>query len=71
MAVEWEENLFIRLHSFLKEKMFFIRVENSVDGEVKRRRGAEFPESAKSDQKTHGIGSETSQKNIMAVWIGR
>ena len=47
---------FIRLSSFAKGKMFFIKVENSFDGKVVRKKGMEFPATDKPDKKTHGIG---------------
>ena len=47
---------FIRLSSFAKGKMFFIKVENSFEGKVVRKKGMEFPATDKPDKKTHGIG---------------
>lgn len=51
-----EAKAFIHLSSFSKGKMFFIKVENSFDGEVIRKPGAEFPATIKTDKKVHGIG---------------
>ena len=50
------EEPFIRLSSFAKGKMFFIKVENSFEGKVVRKKGMEFPATDKPDKKTHGIG---------------
>ena len=68
-AAEQGAETFIRLYSFSKRKMFFIRVENSFDGEVIRRQGAEFPTTTKPDQKVHGIGL-TNIKNTAEKYHG-
>ena len=47
---------FIRLTSFSKGKLFFLKVENSFDGNVVRKKGAELPATTKPDKKAHGIG---------------
>lgn len=57
-----QEEAFIGLYSFSKGKMFFIKVENSFDGEVIRKEGAEFPATTKSDEKVHGIGLTNIKK---------
>ena len=49
--------------------MFFIRVENSFDGEVIRKKGAEFPATTKPDKKVHGIGL-TNIKNTAEKYHG-
>ena len=67
--VEQGEETFIRLYSFSKRKMFFIRVENSFDGVVIRKKGAEFPATTKSDRKVHGIGL-TNIKNTADKYHG-
>lgn len=51
-----EAEIFIRLYSFQKGKMFFIEAENSFDGDVIRKEQAEFPETNKKDKEVHGIG---------------
>lgn len=48
--------IFIRLYSFQKGKMFFVEVENSFNGNVIRKRRGEFPETDKADREAHGIG---------------
>ena len=68
-AAEQGAETFIRLYSFSKRKMFFIRVENSFDGEVIRRQGAEFPATTKPDKKVHGIGL-TNIKNTAEKYHG-
>lgn len=47
---------FIRLCSFRRGNMFFLEVENSFDGKLKRSRGAEFPLTDKADTQSHGLG---------------
>lgn len=47
---------FIRLYTFQKGRMFFMEVENSFDGNVIRKRQAEFPVTDKTDKESHGIG---------------
>lgn len=51
-----KEELFIRLSSFTKGKMFLMEVENSFDGKVVRKFKSEFPETSKEDKNQHGIG---------------
>ncbi|MCH5269623.1 MAG: GHKL domain-containing protein [Lachnospiraceae bacterium] len=68
-AAEQGSETFIRLYSFSKRKMLFIRVENSFDGEVIRRQGAEFPATTKPDKKVHGIGL-TNIKNTAEKYHG-
>lgn len=53
---EPEVEVFIRLSSFQKGKMFFIEVENSFDGNVIRKAHQEFPATDKADKEAHGIG---------------
>lgn len=47
---------FIRISSYARAMMFFIKVENSFGGKVIRRAGVEFPMTDKPDKKAHGIG---------------
>ena len=68
-AGKQEAETFIRLYSFSKKKMFLIRVENSFDGEVIRKKGAEFPATTKPDRKVHGIGL-TNIKNTAVKYHG-
>ncbi len=60
---------FIRISSFLKGRMFFIKVENSFDGKVVRKKGAEFPATTKPDPKAHGIGLD-NMKSIAGKYHG-
>ncbi len=60
---------FIRISSFLKGRLFFIKVENSFDGKVVRKKGAEFPATTKPDSKAHGIGM-VNMKNIAGYYHG-
>lgn len=53
---EREAGLFIRLSSFQRGNMFFIEVENSYDGEIKKRPRSEFPVTNKTNKEAHGIG---------------
>ena len=48
--------VFIRVSSFRKGKMFFVEVENSCCGMVIRRDFAELPVTDKKDKNVHGIG---------------
>lgn len=47
---------FIRISSFQKRELFFLKVENSFDGRVVRRPRNEFPVTDKADRENHGIG---------------
>ena len=47
---------FIRVSSFQKRELFFLKVENSFDGWLVRRRQEEFPVTDKADRENHGIG---------------
>ncbi len=47
---------FIRISSFTRGKMFFIEVENSFNGKVRRKKQSEFPVTEKSDNRAHGMG---------------
>ena len=47
---------FIRISSFQKRELFFLKVENSFDGKVVRRPQNEFPVTDKADRENHGIG---------------
>lgn len=53
---EPEAELFIRLISFQRGELLFLRVENSFDGRVIRKPGAEFPATDKQERELHGIG---------------
>ncbi|MBO5095177.1 MAG: GHKL domain-containing protein [Lachnospiraceae bacterium] len=50
-----DQELYIKIKSFWKQKMFFIEIENSFDGEVKWGKDG-YPCSAKDDGRIHGIG---------------
>lgn len=53
---EPDAKTFIRLSSFRNGKMIFIEIANSFDGNVIRKRQAEFPITDKADKEAHGIG---------------
>ncbi len=55
-AKEPEADVFIRLCSLQKGKLLILKVENSFDGQLTRRRQGEFPKTDKADGKSHGIG---------------
>jgi len=55
-AKEPGEEAFIRISSFQKRELFFLKVENSFDGKVVRRPRNEFPVTDKADRENHGIG---------------
>lgn len=57
LKAEWQEaETFIRISSFTRGKMFFIEVENSFNGKVRRKKQSEFPVTEKSDNRAHGMG---------------
>lgn len=51
-----EAQVFIRLSTFLKGKMFFLEVENSFNGKVIRKKDFDFPLTDKADKRVHGMG---------------
>ena len=53
---EPDAEAFIRINSFQKRELFFLKVENSFDGRLVRRRQEEFPITDKADRENHGIG---------------
>ena len=53
---------FIRLASFQRGKYFFLEVENSFDGKLKRNSRSEFPATLKEEQQIHGIGFANMKK---------
>ena len=55
-AKEPDAEAFIRISSFQKRELFFLKVENSFDGQLVRRRQEEFPMTEKADRENHGIG---------------
>ena len=65
-AIEPDAEAFIRISSFQKRELFFLKVENSFDGRVVRKPQNEFPVTDKADRENHGIGmvniKSTAQK---------
>ncbi len=55
-AKEPDAEAFIRISSFQKKELFFLKVENSFDGKVVRKLQNEFPATDKADRENHGIG---------------
>ena len=55
-ATEPDAEAFIRISSFQKRELFFLKVENSFDGRVVRKPQNEFPVTDKADRENHGIG---------------
>ena len=53
---EPDAEAFIRVTSFQKRGLFFLKMENSFDGRLVRRRKEEFPITDKADRENHGIG---------------
>lgn len=73
-AEQQEAETFIRISSFTRGKMFFIEVENSFNGKVRRKKQSEFPVTEKSDNRAQEWDlriSNIPQKNIMAGWTGQ
>ncbi len=62
-------DLFIRISSFSKGEMFFIKIENSFDGKLVIRKREEFPMTTKQDKKVHGVGL-VNIKNIAEKYHG-
>jgi len=50
-----DRKMYIKIKSFWKNKMFFIEIENSFDGEIKWGKDG-YPCSTKKDDEIHGIG---------------
>lgn len=55
-ASEPDAEAFIHISSFQKRELFFLKMENSFDGRLVRRRQEEFPITDKADRENHGIG---------------
>ncbi len=55
-AKESGAEAFIRISSFQKRELFFLKVENSFDGRVVKKPQNEFPVTDKADRENHGIG---------------
>ena len=53
---------FIRLSSFQRGKFFFLEIENSFDGKLKRDSQSEFPATMKTEKQMHGIGFANMKK---------
>ena len=53
---EPDAEAFIRISSFQKRELFFLKVENSFYGKVVRKLQNEFPVTDKADRENHGIG---------------
>ncbi len=55
-AKEPDAEAIIRISSFQKRELFFLKVENSFDGWLVRKPQEEFPVTDKADRENHGIG---------------
>lgn len=55
-AREPEADTFIRMDSFWKRELLFLKVENSFDGRLKQRFREELPLTEKADRENHGMG---------------
>lgn len=55
-AGEPEADTFIRMDSFWKRELLFLKVENSFDGRLKQRFREELPLTDKADRENHGMG---------------
>lgn len=53
---------FVRLSSFQRGKFFFLEIENSFDGRLKREGQSEFPATMKTEKQMHGIGFANMKK---------
>lgn len=61
---EPEAEAFIRLNSFKKGKLLFIKIENSFDGIISLKGISEFPVTDKEDKNSHGIGLLNIQNTV-------
>lgn len=57
-----QAKLFIRLTSFQKGRFFFLEVENSFDGVLRKSAHSQFPETLKEEKQMHGIGFSNMRK---------
>lgn len=55
-AKEPDAEAFVRISSFQKRELFFLKVENRFDGRLVRKPQEEFPITDKADRENHGIG---------------
>ncbi len=55
---------FIRITSFQKRELLFLKVENSFDGRLLLRRQEEFPITDKADKKSHGMGLSNIKNTV-------
>lgn len=55
---------FIRLTSFKKGKLLFLKIENSFDGIIHKKETSEFPATDKKDKDAHGIGLINIQNTV-------
>ena len=62
-AKEPGADAFIRISSLQKGNLLILKVENSFDGRLVRRRQEEFPVTDKADRKSHGIRACQHQKH--------
>ncbi len=53
---------FIRLSSFQRGRFFFLEIENSFDGMLKKSSQSEFPATLKEDKQMHGVGFANIKK---------
>lgn len=64
-----EAEVFIRISSFGRGKMFFLEMENSFDGRLAYSGTEEFPRTDKKDKNAHGIGF-SNMKNTAEKYQG-
>lgn len=64
-----EAEVFIRISSFGRGKMFFLEMENSFDGRLAYSGTEEFPGTDKEDKNAHGIGF-SNMKNTAEKYQG-
>lgn len=67
--IKEEAQVFIKLSSFLRRNMFFLKVENSFYGTLTEKKWSEFPISDKKDAKQHGMGL-INIKNVVEKYDG-
>ena len=68
-ASEKEENPYIRLDSYTRERMFFIEIRNAFTGSLDEQETGGSLRTSKKDSSTHGLGMK-NMKNCVEKYFG-
>ncbi len=68
-ASESEENPFIKLDSYVRERMFFIEIRNAFTGSLKEEETEKSLKTSKKDSALHGLGMK-NMKNCAEKYFG-